>query len=239
MATKTTKTTTTKKATPKKVVVLPTLDPRVFNYPVSDALLTQVLHVYRANTHQNTSKVKNRGEINRTHHKVYRQKGTGNARHGARSAPIYVGGGVAHGPSGVQPAIKKLNQKMKAAGLAGVLTRYAADKKLTLLALPDIKKASTKSLKDLFTAKKALLVYQAESVPFINSVRNIKELDLIEANKLNPYTIALHQNVVITKGAHDSLVARLLPLLKLSHPTPEVTRTRGSSGVSSITKSKI
>ncbi|MBI1872200.1 50S ribosomal protein L4, partial [Candidatus Collierbacteria bacterium] len=99
MATRTAKTTIPKKK------AAPTLDSRIFDYKVNEALLSQVIHVYRANTHQNTSKVKTRGEVNRTTKKVYRQKGTGNARHGARSAPIYVGGGVAHGPSGVSPAL--------------------------------------------------------------------------------------------------------------------------------------
>ena len=250
MATRTPKTTTTpakgrsatggkKAATPKKVESAPILDQRIFNYPVSDALLSQVIHVYRANTHQNTSKAKNRGEVSKTHHKVYRQKGTGNARHGAKSAPIYVGGGVAHGPSGVQPALKRLNQKMRAAGLAGVLSRFATDKRLSLLALPQLKKSSTKSLKDLFKQDKSLLIYQSESQFLMNSVKNIKNLDLAAAANLNPYTAALHQNIFLTQAGHDALVARLLPLLKLALSTPEVTRTRGSSGVSSITKSKI
>lgn len=215
MATRAPKTTTTK-AVRKPVVkkVAPTLDPRIFNYPVNEALLNQVIHVYRDNTHQNTSRVKNRGEINRTHHKVYKQKGTGNARHGARSAPIYVGGGVAHGPSGVKPALKKLNQKMKAAGLAIVLSLYNTDKKVSLITNPKVSKASTKDVKGLFVNPKTLLVYQGEDKLFLQSVKNLKNLSLEEANKLNPYTASMYQHIAITQGAQEALLKRLLPFLK-------------------------
>lgn len=208
MATRTPKTTT------KKATAVPTLDPRVFNYPVNEALLNQVIHVYRANTHQNTSQVKTRGEVNRTTKKVYRQKGTGNARHGARSAPIYVGGGVAHGPSGVSPALKKVNRKMKAAALAGVLSLYAKDKRLDLVTAPEINKPKTKAVISLFGKKKTLLVYHSDTAPFIQSVKNLDSVSLVEAGKLNPYSVSLHQHLALTPSAHEAIVKRLLPLLK-------------------------
>ena len=120
------------------------LDPRVFAYPVNPALLTQVLHVYRDNAHQNTSKVKTRGELTRTTRKMYKQKGTGNARHGSRMAPIFVGGGVAHGPTGVQPTNLKLNRKMKAAAFGRYSLLYAKDKLLELVTLPQFKTPKAK-----------------------------------------------------------------------------------------------
>lgn len=95
--------------------------PKEFVGEENSALLAQALHVYRDRLHAGTSMVKTRGEIARTTKKWFRQKGTGNARHGARSAPIFVGGGVAHGPKGVKRVLtlpKKMRRKALSAALA-------------------------------------------------------------------------------------------------------------------------
>ncbi|OGM15929.1 50S ribosomal protein L4 [Candidatus Woesebacteria bacterium RBG_19FT_COMBO_42_9] len=76
--------------------------PKDFNENQNLALLAQAIRVQTARAHIGLAKVKTRAEVDRTKKKVYRQKGTGGARHGSRSAPIYVGGGVAHGPKGVK-----------------------------------------------------------------------------------------------------------------------------------------
>ena len=85
----------------------------IFAGSVNDQLLAQAIRVYMANDHQSTSRVKTRAEIVRTKKKWFKQKGTGNARHAARSAPIFVGGGVAHGPKGLSTASLSLSQKQK------------------------------------------------------------------------------------------------------------------------------
>jgi len=90
----------------KKVQTTSLQDLSVFNLEVSPALLTQAIYVYQENTHIGTSKVKTRGEVDLTKKKVYKQKGTGNARHGSKSAPIYVGGGVVFGPRGFETFTK-------------------------------------------------------------------------------------------------------------------------------------
>ncbi len=76
-------------------------------------ILAQAIHIYREDSHRGVAKTKTRGEVDLTKHKVYKQKGTGNARHGAKSSPIYVGGGVAFGPTGYKTSPMSLNQKMK------------------------------------------------------------------------------------------------------------------------------
>lgn len=86
--------------------------PKEFSAKENKALLAQALHVYRANSHTGSSRVKSRGEVARTTAKWFRQKGTGHARHGARSAPIFVGGGVAHGPKGTSVSLT-LPSKMR------------------------------------------------------------------------------------------------------------------------------
>lgn len=100
--------------------------PKEFDSTVNLPLLAQAVHVYRNRLHLGTAIKKTRGEVNRTKAKVYRQKGTGNARHGAKSAPIFVGGGVTHGPMGVKRVLE-LSKKMRQAALDSALA-FKADK---------------------------------------------------------------------------------------------------------------
>ena len=230
MPTKIIKTTTTSKKVPakranktnKSIVSNLTnsvvLDPRIFNYQVSEALLSQVIHVYRDNTHQNTSAVKTRGELTRTTKKMYKQKGTGNARHGSKMSPTFVGGGVAFGPTGIQPNNLKINRKMRAAALAGILSHYAKDKAVELFNAPELKKPEVKLVKSLLVKPDTLLVYGKEAPAFVSSVRNLGNVTLIEAGKLNAYTVVQSKYVALTPSAHEALVARILPLLKLAKP---------------------
>ena len=85
------------------------------------AILSQAVRVYTSNSHQKTSKVKTRGEVQGSTRKIYRQKGTGNARHGAKYAPIFVGGGIAHGPKGVRPENMILPKAMRRRALAAAM----------------------------------------------------------------------------------------------------------------------
>jgi len=82
----------------------------------NDSLLAQAIRVYEARSHPSLSKVKTRGEVSYSTRKIYKQKGTGRARHGDRGAPIFVGGGVAHGPKGVKRVLN-LSKKMKTRAL--------------------------------------------------------------------------------------------------------------------------
>lgn len=205
----------TKRTSAKKVApVVPSLDPRLFNRPASESLIAQVLHVYRDHTHQQTSKVKTRGEVNRTTKKVYKQKGTGNARHGARSAPIYVGGGVAHGPTGIRPFPLKINRKMAASALAGLLTLKAKEDAAELVALPALEKPSTQKVKSIFPIAGTLVVHAREVKDLYSSARNLTGVTLVEAAKLNPYLIAASHKLILTPAAQEILLTRLLPLLK-------------------------
>ena len=223
MATRSIKTPTAKKVSTRRPVVrseakIPSipegLDPRVFAYEVKPSLLTQVLHVYRDNAHQDTSKVKTRGELTKTTRKTYKQKGTGNARHGSRMAPIFVGGGVAHGPTGVQPANLKVNRKMKATALAGILSLYAKDKLLELIILPEVTTPKVKTIKSLLPQEGTLLVHHQEGAALISSVKNLSNVTAVEANRLNAYQVAQNKYLALTPAAATAIIARLLPLLK-------------------------
>lgn len=191
-----------------------TLDPRIFSYEINPALLTQVLHVYRDNSHQDTSKVKSRGELTRTTKKMYKQKGTGNARHGSRMSPTFVGGGVAHGPTGLKPNNLKLNQKMKAAALAGILTSYSKEKSIEIVTIPTVDKPSAKAFRSLFPKEKTLFVYHQDGPTLISSLRNLSGMNFITANQLNAYHVAGSRFISLTPSAHDAIVSRLTPLIK-------------------------
>ncbi len=230
MATRIAKTPVVKKVTPRKTATpkriasksAPTerkvtsegFDSRVFAYPIKDALLTQVLHVYRDNSHQDTSKVKTRGELTKTTKKMYKQKGTGNARHGSRMSPTFVGGGVAFGPTGVKPGNLKLNKKMRAAALAGVLTLYHKDNQLELVTVPEVATPSASAVKSLFTKDKTLLVYHQETPAFLASVKNLGNLSLVSAGQLNAMNVIASRFVAFTPKSLTALVARVAPLLK-------------------------
>lgn len=202
----------TKKNTPATA----TQDLSVFNLDVSPALLAQAIYVYQENLHRGMSKVKTRGEINRTHKKVYKQKGTGNARHGSRSANVYVGGGVVFGPVGYKTKPIALNQKMKLRALAGMLTLYQKENRLSLFDTVSQKDISTKSLSAALAHDDKVslsLIHSNESPEFMKSVSNISDLNLYTAQRLNAYKVASTSKIVITPNALVDLTKRLESVL--------------------------
>ena len=94
----------------------------VFAQKSNPALVAQAVRVYLSNLRQGSAKVKTRSAVKRTKSKWYKQKGTGNARHGSKNAPIFVGGGVAHGPTGNENWKKDLSRKMKSKALRVALS---------------------------------------------------------------------------------------------------------------------
>ena len=106
--------------------------PKSFSQEENLALLAQAVRVYEDRLHPGLAKVKTRADVDRTKKKLYRQKGTGGARHGARSAPIFVGGGVAHGPKGVK-RILSLPTNMKRKALWVALSLKAKEGEITLV----------------------------------------------------------------------------------------------------------
>ena len=197
----------------KKVSTTSQPDLSVFSLEVSPALLTQAIYVYQENSHVGTSKVKSRGEVEFTKKKVYKQKGTGNARHGSKSAPIYVGGGVVFGPRGLKLAPKSLNKKMKLKALLGALSLYNKENRLTLLDIANIKDHSSKSaLKELGSDKLGLVHFQ-EDPKTLKAVGNLANVVLLSANRLNVYKVVTSPKLVITPTAYTPLVQRLQTVL--------------------------
>ncbi|XBQ16221.1 MAG: 50S ribosomal protein L4 [Oceanicaulis sp.] len=161
-----------------------------------------------------THKTKERSEIKRTKKKMYRQKGTGGARHGARSAPIFVGGGVAHGPR-VRSHATDLPKKVRALALKHALSSKAGAKQIIVLDEARLDAPKTRELSEKL-AKLGLsnaLVVDGETLDenFARAARNIPLIDVLPAQGLNVYDVLRRDTLVLTKAAIEKINERLAP----------------------------
>ena len=161
-----------------------------------------------------TAKTKQRNEVKGSTKKIYAQKGTGQARHASRTAPLFVGGGQAHGPKGAVYKIKKINKKVRKLALAQTLAKKNTDKQLHILS--DVKKEikKTKVFNKFLVNNKlsnALIVSDKESEKnFIRSARNIKDLKIISDEGANIYDMLKYKNIIITSSSIKKIENRIL-----------------------------
>jgi large subunit ribosomal protein L4 len=153
-----------------------------------------------------------RSDVARTGKKFGRQKGGGTARHGDRRAPIFIGGGKAHGPR-VRDFNPSLNKKVRALGLRMALSAKAKDGNLVIVDSLDLGEAKTKALKgnlqNLGWGKKALVIDgEAINVGFARASSNLAEINLLPAVGANVYDILNHETLVLTRAAVEQLEAR-------------------------------
>jgi large subunit ribosomal protein L4 len=153
-----------------------------------------------------------RSDVARTGKKYGRQKGGGTARHGDRRAPIFIGGGKAHGPR-VRDFDPSLNKKVRALGLRMALSSKARDGNLVVLENLDLDAAKTKALKErlagLNLGRNALVIDgDALNVGFALAAGNLREIDLLPAVGANVYDILNHDTLVLTRAAVESLEGR-------------------------------
>ena len=174
-------------------------------------ILHRVVRWQRNNAQAGTHKVKTRSEVSYSTKKIYRQKGTGGARHGARSAPIFRGGGVYKGPV-VRSHGHELTKKFRKLGLKHALSAKMAAGELVIideLASTGKTGALAKQIKDLGW-KRALVIDGAEvNVDFAKAARNIEGLDVLPSMGANVYDILRRDTLVITKAGVEALEARL------------------------------
>ena len=153
-----------------------------------------------------------RSEVNRTGKKFGRQKGGGTARHGDRRAPIFVGGGKAHGPR-ARVFTSSLNKKVRALGLKMALSAKAKDGKLVVVDNLDVKEGKTRTLQaqlgKLGFGKTALVIDgDALNVSFAHASSNLQGVNLMPAIGANVYDIMRHETLVLTRAAVEKLEAR-------------------------------
>ena len=153
-----------------------------------------------------------RSDVARTGKKYGRQKGGGTARHGDRRAPIFIGGGKAHGPR-VRDFDPSLNKKVRALGLRMALSSKARDGRLVVVENLDLSEAKTKALTDRLSGfdlgRNALVIDgDALNVGFALAAGNLREIDLLPAIGANVYDILNHDTLVLTRAAVETLEAR-------------------------------
>ena len=164
-----------------------------------------------AKRQRGTHDVKNRAEINRTGKKMYRQKGTGSARHGPAKVNLFRGGGRSFGPTPRSHAIS-LPKKVRALALKHALSAKAKDGGIIVLDKATVKDGKTKQLASHFEKlcwASALIIDGAEvEANFANAARNIPNIDVLPIQGINVYDILRRQKLVLTKAAVEALEAR-------------------------------
>ena len=180
------------------------LEPRV-------DLIQRVVNWQLAKRQAGTHKAKGRAEVWRTGKKMYKQKGTGGARHGSARVPQFRGGGRAFGPV-VRSHAYDLPKKVRALGLKHALSSKAKDGGLIVVENIDLKDAKTKALLGHFSGLEitnALIIDGAEvNTGFAQAARNIPHIDVLPIQGINVYDILRRQKLVLTKAAVDALEAR-------------------------------
>ena len=188
------------------------LSDAIFGLEPRADILHRVVRYQLAKRQAGTHKVKTRSEVSYSTKKIYRQKGTGGARHGARSAPIFRGGGVYKGPTPRSHA-HDLTKKFRALGLRHALSAKATAGELVVLDNATLKNAKTKDLAKVLSNlgwKKALVIDGAEvDANFALAARNIDGLDVLPSQGANVYDILKANTLVITKAGAEALEARL------------------------------
>lgn len=203
----------------KKTTKITVLPKEIFEQKSNDILLANYVRVYLVNKRAWSAYARTRGDVVASKRKIYKQKGTGRARHGAISAPIFVGGGKAHGPK-FKDVKLKINKKQIKLALFYSLSKANKEKRIFILPVETLKispktKKIEEILKDLkIYGKKILLIYsntKDNSKNLILAVRNIKNLSYQEVRSLNAYDVLSNEILLFIEDSLISLKNHYLP----------------------------
>ena len=190
------------------------LSDKIVKLKVNHKLIKFVIDWQLNHAKPRKAKTKQRNQVKGSTKKIIAQKGSGGARHASKKAPIFVGGGVAHGPKGSVYKIKKINKKVRKLALAQTLSKKNNDKKLHILAdvTKEIKK--TKEFNSFLMKNKlenTLIISDTNSLKNIDkSARNIKNVKLIKEEGANIYDLFKYTNVILTSSSAKKMQERLL-----------------------------
>lgn len=183
----------------------------VFGREVNEALLYDVVKAQLASKRSGTAKVKNRAEVQGSTKKIYRQKGTGSARHGDRNAPNFVGGGQAHGPVPRSYAYRP-NRKQRIGALASALSMKLKEGRLIVVDAFGLEEIKTKALAGVLSTlkvgKSSLIVDAKGNEKLSLSARNLEKAQYLPPEGVNVYDLLRHDTLVLTKSAAAALEAR-------------------------------
>ena len=190
------------------------LSDKIFSVKPNKNLIQSIVEWQLNHFKPRTAKTKQRNEVKGSTSKIYAQKGTGGARHSSRKAPIFVGGGVAHGPKGSVYKVKKINKKIRKLGLLYLLTQK--NKVNSLFVVEDFKTEITKTkLFNKFLEKNKLqnsLIISDENSKskIIKSARNIPNLKIIKQEGTNVYDLLKYKNVIFTTTSLKNFQERIV-----------------------------
>jgi large subunit ribosomal protein L4 len=186
----------------------------IFDRVGSKTLVAQAVRVYLGNQRQGTAKTKTRAEVNLTKKKMYKQKHTGNARHGAQSAPIFVGGGVTFGPHGNTNWKLTMSKTMRKRALETVLGLQAKAELVSVVEGMEDLSGKTKEMIQVLNAlnlqdKAVLVVTGSQSNELDRATQNIGNVFVCNAHELTTYFVARAQSILITPAGLAALETRL------------------------------
>ena len=186
---------------------------KIFAAKINRQLVSNVLYKTNANYKGRKAKTKQQNEIRGSTSKIYAQKGTGNARHASRKAPIFVGGGVAHGPKGQSKYKKrKLNKSEKRLSIVSMITEKYKNKNLIIF--DDFKKKilKTKEMNKIlvkFQATNAIMIIDKSSMENINkSAKNIPNIKITDTNHFSCFDLAKYKKVIFTETSVKEIEKR-------------------------------
>ena len=186
---------------------------KIFSAKINNKLVSNVLYKTVANYKGRHAKTKQQNEVSGPTSKIYAQKGTGNARHASRKAPIFVGGGIAHGPKGQSSyKIRKLNKSEKKQSIASLITEKTQNKKLLVLSDFNNEIKKTKEMNSIlkkFEILNSLIILDKISKNKIEkSIRNIPNIKVTDINHFSAFDIVKFKKIVFTESSVKELEKR-------------------------------
>lgn len=181
-----------------------TLDDSVYNIEPNKEVLGQYLRVYLSNQRQGTSDTKTRSDVRGGGRKPWRQKGTGRARHGSIRSPIWVGGGITHGPH-PKSWRKSLPRKLKQLAMRSALSQRMLDKDIVVVDKIEARSIKTgeikKSLEKIITARKNLIVLKTKDENLLIATNNLRNLSISCSDNVNVYEILDADKIILLEDA--------------------------------------
>ena len=188
---------------------------KIFSVKINKKLINNILYKTNANYKGRHAKTKQQNEVSGPTSKIYAQKGTGNARHASRKAPIFVGGGVAHGPKGeLSYKKRKLNKSEKKLGIASLMSEKLKNNNLIILSDFNAEIKKTKEIHNILKKLEifnSLIILDKSSKDKIEmSIRNIPNVKVTDINHFSAFDVVKFKKVVFTESSVKELEQRYI-----------------------------
>ncbi len=187
------------------------LPEKIFGVQVNSQLIAQAVRVFLVNQRQGTARTLTRGEVDGSTRKIYRQKGTGRARHGGIRAPLFVKGGIAHGPK-LKDYSLTMPKKMKRAALFSALSAKVKDGEIKVVTGLEALEVKTKAFSHAFDTwgiaqkkRNVLFVLPNDMENIYRGVRNMAGVTITTAQRLNTYEVLKHNAIIMVKESIDTI----------------------------------